>query len=256
MEGLILHIPHASRHIPSEERTLLLPDEAGLQLELLCMTDAWTDLLLDGIPASVPRITCPVSRLVVDVERFPDDAEEPMAARGMGAVYFRLSTGEPLRRENTAHREALMRRWYQPHHATLQEAVDAAMARHGRCLIIDMHSFNSAPLPHEPDQAPDRPELCLGFDAFHAPLDEAEAMALCAELGFAGAVNRPFAGSIVPAAHWQRTAAVQSVMIEVRRDLYMDEASGERLPSFAAMAERMAALTRRLHASAAKRGLG
>ncbi len=247
MEGLILHIPHASRHIPPEDRALLLPDEARLQRELLCMTDALTDLLLADIPAKVPRIVCPVSRLVVDVERFSDDAEEPMAARGMGAVYARLSTGEPLRSEDLGHREVLMRRWYHPHHAALQAAVDDALALHGHCLIIDMHSFNSAPLPHEPDQAPVRPELCIGFDAFHSPINEVDARSLCAELGFKGAVNRPFAGSIVPAAHWQRTAAVKSLMIEVRRDLYMSEASGEQLPGFSAMAARIAALVRRLH---------
>jgi N-formylglutamate amidohydrolase len=131
----------------------MLPHEARLQQELLRMTDAWTDVLLERVPPSVPRIICPVSRLVVDVERFPNDADEPMAARGMGAVYNRLSTGEPLRLQDAAHREALMHQWYYPHHAALQSAVDSALKRHGRCLIIDMHSFNSTPLPHEPDQA-------------------------------------------------------------------------------------------------------
>jgi N-formylglutamate deformylase len=39
-----------------------------------------------------------VSRLVVDPERFTDDAREPMARKGMGVIYTRTASGEPLRR--------------------------------------------------------------------------------------------------------------------------------------------------------------
>lgn len=52
-----------------------------------------------------------MSRLVVDVERFADDEDEPMARRGMGAVYTRLSTGERLREEDPAERRRLMAEW-------------------------------------------------------------------------------------------------------------------------------------------------
>jgi N-formylglutamate amidohydrolase len=46
-------------------------------------------------------------------------------------------------------------------------------------------------------------------------------------------VNRPFAGALVPNAFYGGDARVQSVMIEVRRDLYMDERTGSRLSRFA-----------------------
>ena len=51
--------------------------------------------------------------------------------------------------------------------------------------------------------------------------------------GFRVGMNRPFAGALVPNAFYGRDARVQSVMIELRRDLYMDERTGERLPVFA-----------------------
>lgn len=105
-EGLLLNIPHASRDIPDAERSFLLPYDARLQQELLCITDAWTDRLVDDVQGGR------VSRLVLDVERFPDDRHEPMAERAMGAVYTRLSTGEALRRIDPVHRDELMRRWY------------------------------------------------------------------------------------------------------------------------------------------------
>jgi hypothetical protein len=45
-------------------------------------------------------------------------------------------------------------------------------------------------------------------------------------------MNRPFSGSIVPAKHLAKTTAVRSMMLEVRRDLYMSEATGTPLLEF------------------------
>ena len=50
------------------------------------MTDTFTAELFPPTAHAAERIVFPVSRLVCDVERFPDDADEPTAARGMGAV--------------------------------------------------------------------------------------------------------------------------------------------------------------------------
>jgi hypothetical protein len=51
----------------------------------------------------------------------------------------------------------------------LENAAADALVRFDRCLVIDVHSFSSMPLPHEPDQTVPRPELCIGFDQFHSP---------------------------------------------------------------------------------------
>src|SRR5271169_3454801 len=95
----ILHIPHASRLVPEEERQTFRLDDATLNSELLHMTDAYTDELFPVTPVEAARVLLPVSRLVCDVERFPSDEDEPMAARGMGAIYTRTSMGEVLRAE-------------------------------------------------------------------------------------------------------------------------------------------------------------
>jgi N-formylglutamate amidohydrolase len=213
------------------------------------MTDAWTDELVAGVAVPATRIVFPVSRLVVDPERFHDDRDEPMAGRGMGAMYTRLSTGEPLRHPDPDHRAALMAQWYAPHHARLADAVDTALANHGRCLIVDVHSFSSIPLPHEPDQDPTRPEICIGTDVFHSPFeDDRDVVDIVTAQGFATvALNRPFSGSIVPVKYWNTTRAVRSVMIEVRRDLYMDQSTGLRRPDFEATANRVARLVEGLH---------
>jgi N-formylglutamate deformylase len=137
-----------------------------LEHELHHMTDAHTDDLFD-VPFG-EAIRFPVSRLVLDPERFTDDAQEPMSARGMGVIYTRTANQQPLRTPpSDAERASLFQRFYDPHHARLTTAVDAALAAHGRCLVLDARSFASSALPYELDQSPDRPDICLGTDAFH-----------------------------------------------------------------------------------------
>jgi N-formylglutamate deformylase len=87
----ILHIPRSSRQVPAEERQAIRLDDAAISSELLRMTDAYTDELFPLTPVEAARLVFPVSRLVCDVERFPTDENEPMAARGMGAIYIRTS---------------------------------------------------------------------------------------------------------------------------------------------------------------------
>jgi N-formylglutamate deformylase len=222
MSPVVLHIPHASKNIPEDVRSTFLPDDAVIERELLVMTDHLTDEIVAGFRAEVDRVIFGVSRLVVDPERFPDDVDEPMAARGMGATYTRLSSGEPLRVLSATERCRLMETYYYPHHARLEQAVKEALLRHGHCLIIDVHSFSSAALPHEPDQTPRRPEVCIGFDRFHSPFrHDDDVLRACGEMQLSADINRPFSGSIMPRRYWNADARVRSFMIEVRRDLYM-----------------------------------
>jgi len=242
----VVHIPHASKLVPADCRPAILLDDACLAEELRLMTDAYTDELfaLDG---SAP-IRFPISRLVVDPERFTEDAHEPMAERGMGVLYTRRANGQPLREPPpSAERARLLDAWYHPHHDRLTRAVDQAIAGHGRCLVLDAHSFPSRPLPYELDQRLDRPDICLGSDEFHTPpalLNLAYAAFTAA--GFSVQINAPFSGALVPGKHYRRDARVAALMIEVRRDLYMHEDTGARRSDFATFAARLQELLQAL----------
>ena len=238
---LVGHVPHAAARVPPRERSGILLDDAGIALELIRMTDAHTDRLYSWVrDLGGTLVVNRVSRLVVDPERFPDDADEPMAAVGQGAVYSRTSMGAPLRAPGAAERARLIARYYEPYHAALEAEVAAALAAHDRCLLLDGHSFASVPLPGEPDQDPDRPDVCIGTDPFHTPRDLVAALAtsLAAE-GFRVAVDRPFAGALVPLRWYRADRRVSAVMLEVRRGTYMDEATGEPLAGFDDVAARL-----------------
>jgi N-formylglutamate amidohydrolase len=238
---VVLHIPHSSRHVPSEERQTILLDDAALDNELLRMTDAYTDELFPVTPFEAGRVVFPVSRLVCDVERFPSDEDEPMASRGMGAFYTRTSMGIILRPPpDSATRQSLLDRWYWPHHSKLERMVDDVVRRLGRCLIVDCHSFPSVALPYELDQREERADFCIGTDAVHTPAVIRDAIvAAVKETRYSVAVDAPFAGALVPLSCYQKDDRISSVMIEVNRRLYMDEQSGRRSPDLRAAVGRL-----------------
>ena len=214
---ILLHIPHASTHIPPGELSRFYPID--LHYELLKMTDRYCDELFTGYDS----VVFPVSRLVCDPERFRDDVQETMSRVGMGAIYTKTSSGAALRRVAREEREGILQRYYDPHHAKLTAAVEQKLQTQGRCLIVDSHSFHPVPLPYEPDHDPDRPDFCIGTDPFHTPERLADlAMSFLQREAFSVSLNRPYAGSLVPLKYYQQDYRVSSIMIEVNRRLYMN----------------------------------
>jgi len=168
-----------------------------------------------------------VSRLVVDVGRFRDDAQEQMTQVGMGAVYTHTHDGRRLRQYSAELREDLLRKYYDPHHERLNAVVGKCLGDSGACLILDIHSFPSRPLPYEQNQNGGRPEICLGTDDFHTcPTLREKAAQFYQARGFRVVENEPFSGTIVPSPYYQRDPRVQSLMVEFNRSLLMDETNG------------------------------
>jgi N-formylglutamate amidohydrolase len=225
---VVFHVPHDSTRITADVRHQFSLNDAQLEHELLAMTDHKTlELFARGVPqAHVVR--APVSRLVLDVERFEEDQFEPMALRGMGAVYTKTHDGQTLRHPVTdAQRQKLLEDWYRPHHAALTLATQTALQASGLAVIIDCHSFPALPLPYEVDQTERRPQICIGTDAFHTPVRLARFMTdAFRRSGYDVGLNSPFSGSIVPNEYFKKDRRVISVMLEVRRDLYLIEKSG------------------------------
>jgi N-formylglutamate deformylase len=251
---MIFHIPHASTHIPAYLRKNIILSDEQLVQELLKMTDWFTDELFGcHAGAGDSAIVFPVSRLVVDPERFLDDAQEHMAKLGMGVIYTKASAGQALREQPTAEeRNLLIDNYYRPHHKRLSEAVDAGLKNDGKAMILDCHSFPSKRLPYELDQNPDRPDICIGTDDYHTPRWLLAALeGKCRSEGLTYALNRPFSGSIVPLEHYQITPNVLSIMIEVNRRFYINEKTGEKSPSFDNCSQLLGRMVAVLRAAAA-----
>tara|TARA_B100000686_G_scaffold302786_1_gene339102 strand:- start:71 stop:898 length:828 start_codon:yes stop_codon:yes gene_type:complete len=226
---LIIHIPHSSTFIPDTELTTFSLSSNGLESELLKMTDRYTDDLFSrarelGGTMFVNRI----SRLVCDPERFPDDESEPMSKKGMGAVYTKTAGGDPLKKNsfNSDDKKRVMEQYFHPYSKALEGEVAKMLENFGKCFIVDGHSFPTIPLPYE-DPNSNRPDICLGYDSFHAPSESISALEnICRSKNYTFNHNEPFSGSYVPLKYFQKEPKIKSLMIEIRRGTYMNESSG------------------------------
>ena len=230
-ERLLIHIPHSSTVVPADVRKGILLSDDELEREILTVTDLYTDELFAFTGAALIRNE--YCRIVFDPERFRSDEAEPMARFGLGAIYVSTVHGKPMRAFPADEREAMLVRFYDPYHASLEAAVDRILLSHGECLIIDGHSFTSRPMPFEQEQDRDRPDICVGTDVFHTPAEVARRIEVSAgQQGMSTERNFPFAGAITPMKHYRKDPRVRSVMIEINRRRYMDETTGNKLPGF------------------------
>lgn len=209
-ESVLLHVPHASLALPRDLLgSLRVPYEA-VQHQALRQADLYCDELF---AFGYQTVTADYSRFICDVERFKDDALEPMAKRGQGMFYTHFEDGACFRGSET--RERVEREVYDTHHARLTSAANRALEKRGRCLIVDCHSFA---LPG------DQPDICIGSDGFHTPAAlEEYAADFVREAGYTVTVNAPYSGSIVPLEYYGKDQRVRSIMIELNRRLYMTE---------------------------------
>ena len=71
---------------------------------------------------------------------------------------------------------------------------------------------------------------------FHTPTEISTALVNFFEnAGLSVAIDRVFSGSIVSMKYWQKEPNVKSVMIEIRRDLYIKEKTGTNSHNFTEM---------------------
>jgi N-formylglutamate deformylase len=228
--------------IPENFRDQIVLSDDDLAAELLLMTDAFTDELFFLPETTIVRF--PISRLLVDVERFLDDSEEPMSKVGMGMIYTLTAYGKKLKRSlQPRERRKLVSQYYEPHHQTLLADVKGELEKHGKALIVDCHSFPSRPLPCDQNQSILRPDFCIGTDPFHTPsaLMKVTTQSIM-KMGYSVGINQPYAGSIVPTACYKKDQRVASIMIEVNRSLYMDELTGTKTSRFDSIKEQLQTL--------------
>jgi N-formylglutamate amidohydrolase len=73
---VVVHVPHASLVVPDDVASALALTRTEIEAELLAMTDRYTDELF-ALPATeATTVAFPVSRIVVDPERFTDNEED------------------------------------------------------------------------------------------------------------------------------------------------------------------------------------
>lgn len=219
MKPLLIHVPHASMYIPEEHRkTALIPqDELEEENHFMCDTG-----ILELIPPAFAENTVifPYSRLYCDVERFRDGSE-PMEAYGMGFIYTRDSRGREMFRPTAEHKEKVSA-IYDQHHALLNRRATELLQEHGRCLIIDLHSFSDETVNRLFGWT-DFPDICIGTEPGYYSEEIVQSIIhLCKGMGLSVALNYPYRGSLVPNQYYgKKDTGIVSIMLEINKRITM-----------------------------------
>ena len=237
---VVLSVPHAGRDYPTQIAALLrAPPEALVALE-----DRHVDAVALAARGNEVTLVQRRARAWIDLNRDERERDprldEGAQRRGMGEsakvrsglglvprrtgaagdLWRRRFTGEEVERRIVAD--------HRPYHAALGQALAAARARYGVAVLLDVHSMPS--LGHGEAQ------VVLGdrFGRSAAARFLARAERVARDLGFAVAINSPYAGGHILDRHGKPAAGVHALQIEIDRLLYLDAHGRVPGPGYAA----------------------
>jgi N-formylglutamate amidohydrolase len=237
---IVVSSPHSGRIYPPclLERLALHP------AQLRVLEDGCVDRLFADAPAlGVPLVRARFARAYVDANREPyeldpDLLDGPLAVQAnFGSAKARAGLGSiPSRvgglsiyqgRLSAAQIEQRIRVAYRPYHAALQALRTRALVQFGTVLLLDCHSMPGS-MARVGNGHRDRVvDVSLGDRYGRAcaqPIVDRIATFLSAR-GLVVARNRPYAGGHITSRYGSPTSAASALQIEIRRGLYMDEAT-------------------------------
>jgi N-formylglutamate amidohydrolase len=236
---LLIDSPHSGRRYPADFATVV-PHGVLRGAEDWMVDDLFGAAPLEGaglLAARFPRAYIDPNRRLDDVDpallagSWPAPLNPgPKSALGIGLFRHRTNDGGPLL-PGPLPVEALrarIERCWRPYHRALQETLDSLHARHGAVWHIDVHSMKSVGTAITPDgPGAARPDMVIG-DLDGKSCDAAFTAYVAerlAALGYRVAVNRPYKGAEIIRTHGRPAEGRHSLQIEMKRSLYMDEAT-------------------------------
>ncbi|PQZ83842.1 MULTISPECIES: N-formylglutamate amidohydrolase [unclassified Brevundimonas] len=231
---LVFASPHSGELYPED----MAAAEDLSEMSLRSAEDAAVDRLLGaGAAAGAALIAGRIGRAYVDLNRAPEEldpilidgvsATPPPGLKtqaGYGVIPRLAGDGAPLYDRRLTREEAVGRitRVHQPYHEALGDLMRAALARHGRAVLVDWHSMPSRAT------GPNGPDVVLG-DRHGASCETdltRRLRALFEAMGWRVALNRPYAGGYATQLWGRPEEGFEAIQIELNRRLYWDEASG------------------------------
>jgi N-formylglutamate amidohydrolase len=208
------------------------------ELDVRCDADLFVDRLYRiGEPAAPPvHVASLLSRFVCDLNRDPDVESRgadpahraPRNADGRGFIWAVTTTGmpalsRPLTLEEWQARTAL----HAAYHDALGRSLERAKERFGFAVLVDGHSMPSRGRQGHKDPGKLRADVVPG-DRDGTSCSPALSRAVGEHFtarGYSVAFNEPYKGGFITAHHGRPADGIHAIQIELRRDLYMDEAA-------------------------------
>jgi N-formylglutamate deformylase len=262
--ALVLDSPHSGTTYPIDFRfacdLATLRQAEDTHVEKLydfasAMGAAWVEALFPRSYLDANRNTTEMDVSLLDAP-WPHAVETDAAVLskvrlGKGLIWRSTDEGVPLyaRQLTVAEVQSRIERCWQPYHAAVKQAIDAAHARHGFSMHINCHSMPAVASSH----ATDFPGL-VHPDFVVGNRDETSSSAalgqfICGHLsalGFDVAYNHPYKGVELVRRYSDPATHRHSVQVEVNRRLYMDEKTLQMHSGFAPLKEHLRSLVQAL----------
>lgn len=216
---LIISFPHVGTDIPDAIAARMTAE--ALRLD---DTDFEQPALYDfGEALGATTITARWSRLVIDVNRPPDNRPLYPGQWGAGLVPTETFAGEAVYRDAAPdEREIADRRerYWRPYHAALAQAVASALDRHGHALLWDAHSINGV-VPRLFEGI--LPDLNMGTASGEACGDtvSAAAFAVCDASAFSAVLNGRFKGGYITRTYGDPSRGVHAIQMELAKSTHL-----------------------------------
>lgn len=254
---LVFNSPHSGNAYPAD-----FVASSRLSRQALRKSE---DAHVDALFAPVSRLGAPLMRAnfpraFLDVNREPYELDPKMfedslpsfantrslrVAGGLGTIARIVGESQEIYARRLSVAEGLERieTFYKPYHQTLKGLIQRAHHVFGVAVLIDCHSMPSGQGKDET-----RADIVIGdrFGVACAPEITEVIEARMRWLGYRVARNRPYAGGFITEHYGCPGQGRHAVQIEVRRSLYMNEATLERIAGFAALQQDLMELARDL----------
>lgn len=253
---LVCDSPHSGTHYPADFGA------AAPQARLREGEDTHVEALWQAVPsvggtliaANFPRVYIDPNRTLDDLD--PDLLDGPWPERlapgektrlGFGLVWRNIDAATPIydRRLSVEEVRNRIERYYRPYHAALAKAVEASYRRFGAVWHLNLHSMpNNAYERLKKVSAQPLADFVLGdrdgttCDPQFVALIESGLR----DMGYTVSRNDPYKGVQLIVQIGRPAERRHSLQIEIRRPLYMDEATRERNAGFAQVQRDMSRL--------------
>jgi N-formylglutamate deformylase len=246
---VVMDSPHSGVDYPEDFRPAcemaLLRKAEDTHVEKLY--DFAPSLGVAWIEALFPRSYLDPNRNVTEMdptlfgEHWPDEVEtDPVrmgkVRLGKGVIWRCTDDGVPIYDRPLALAEARARieTCWKPFHAAVEDAIEAAHARHGYSIHIDCHSMPAVSGPYSTDfPGLVHADFVVG-DRDGSTAAPAVSALICehlAALGYDVSYNHPYKGVELVRRHSDPARQRHSIQVEVNRKLYMDEDTFEMTPA-------------------------
>jgi N-formylglutamate amidohydrolase len=265
---LVLASPHSGRIYPEDFASHSCLAEIVLRQSEDCLVDhlvaAAPNLVAPLLSALFPRVFVDPNREPTELDQdmfaerlaMPANAASPRVLAGLGVIPRLAANEQEIYRAKLPPLEAERRLqlFYRPYHRALGDLVAATKRQFGLCVLLDCHSMPSAGAWMDGLHSRQRIDVdyVLG-DCFGASCAErmtAAAETVLSERGGKVRRNNPYSGGYVAQAYGRPAQGVHVLQIEINRALYMNEATLEPSPGFAAVEDVLEVLIERLSKAA------